>query len=120
MKKWLIPIALLAACGGASDVLGLSGVISAGLGLQPGILKFYDDSVLIDVPQSATVGNPVMIAVKTYGGGWITRGETRLTQSGLSVEIAPFDKVTDPGPQGACTDDLRIFEHDVVVVFEDP
>ena len=120
MKKWLIPIALLAACGGASDVLGLSGVISAGLGMQPGILKFYDDSVLIDVPQSATVGNPVMIAVKTYGGGWITRGETRLTQSGLSVEIAPFDKVTDPGPQGACTDDLRIFEHDDYVVFEDP
>lgn len=121
MKKWLIPIVLVAACsGGAPDVLGLSGVISAGLGLQPGILKFYDDAVLIDVPQSATVGNPVMIAVKTYGGGCITRGETRLTQSGLSVEVAPFDKVIDPGPQGACTDDLRIFEHGVVVVFDTP
>ena len=58
MKKWLIPIALLAACGGASDVLGLSGVISAGLGLQPGSLKFYDDSVRLDVPQPAPVGNP--------------------------------------------------------------
>ncbi len=121
MKKWLIPIALVAACsGGGSEVLGLSGVISAGLGLQPGILQFYDDPVLIDVPQSAAVGKPVMIAVKTYGGGCITRGETRLTQSGLSVEIAPFDKVTEPGPQEACTDDLRIFEHDVVVMFDTP
>ncbi len=61
-----------------------------------------------------------MIAVKTYGGGCITRGETRLTQLGLSVEIAPFDKVTDPGPQGACTSVLRILEHDIVVVFDTP
>ena len=65
MKKWFIPIALVAACSSGSEVLGLSGVISAGLGLQPGILQFYDDAVLIDVPQSATVGDPVMIAVKT-------------------------------------------------------
>ena len=44
MKKWSIPIALAAACSGGSEVLGLSGVISTGLGLRLGILKFYQSS----------------------------------------------------------------------------
>jgi hypothetical protein len=121
MKKCLLAIALLAACSSqSSDVVGLSGVLAAGLGLRPGIILFYDDSVRIDVPASAAIGDSVTIGVKTYGGGCVTKGETRVSRSGLAVEISPFDRVTDPGPQGACTQVLRILNHDVVLVLDRP
>lgn len=121
MKSWLIPMVLLAACNdNFDDTFGLSRIQDGGLGVQPGIIKFYDDPILIGVPETAFVGDSVTIGVKTYGGGCVVQGETRLNQSGLSVEVLPFDGVIDPGPQGACPDVLLTFDHDVVVVFDGP
>lgn len=119
MRSWIIPMTLLMACSEHSD--GMSGLADIGNvepGLYPGIIKFSDDPILIDVPDNASVGDSITIGLQTYGGGCVTKGETRLDQSTLSVEIAPFDRVIDPGPQGACTHILKTFDHSVVVAFD--
>ena len=119
MKTWFLPLVLVTlACGNpAGEAFDIMDLIAAGTGVQPGIVKFYD-SIDIRVPGTAAVGESVTIAVVTWGGGCVSKAETVVTTSGLSVLVEPMDRVTDPGPRGACTEQLLGFDHEATVVFD--
>ncbi len=106
-------IALLSATACASQ----GQVLEPTVELQPGILEFYDQPVQITTPDTVAVGAPATIEVKTYGGGCVSKGETRVTVEGLLAVVEPLDSVITPSPEAACTDELRFFSHIVTVEF---
>jgi hypothetical protein len=59
-------------------------------GLQPAIIEF-DGKSSIDVPRTATVGQTIQVSVKTWVGGRISRGDTRVTYDRGSIHIEPLD-----------------------------
>lgn len=75
-----------------------------------GVVDFYQDSVVVDVPDTATAGQEVRIMVRTYGGGCERMGPTETQQRGDTVFVTPWD-FTVRGPHVACTDILRMFDH---------
>lgn len=77
-----------------------------------GVIDFYDDPVVIIVPEMASVGGPFEVSVRTFGNGCVSRGRTEVEAAGLSVRVTPYDIHSG---QKYCTDILRVFEHRAVV-----
>lgn len=77
----------------------------------PGIIDFHEDGVVVSVPDTVRAGVPFEVAVRTYGGGCISEGGTKVEpQDGLVFDVRPFD-VDRSRPGVACTMELRYFEH---------
>ena len=85
------------------------------IGLFPGILKHYGDQAVIDIPEVVAISDIVTITVHTYGlgGGCSSKGETRVSDSGHTILIEPFDSVTSV----ACEEILLLFAHQVTATF---
>ena len=80
-------------------------------------IHFYADPLLVDVPPTATAGTPFIVAVTTYGGGCIGEDTTVVKVDGDRADVVPYQRVYRPGPNGACTMELRVTRREVAVTF---
>jgi hypothetical protein len=99
--------AALAAC---SAVLGLGGE------RRPGVIAFHNDPVVVDVPGAALVGIPFEVAIRTYGGGCISQGETLVRAYRDTVHVRPYDI---HGGADICTLELVFFDHRATVTLRE-
>jgi hypothetical protein len=83
----------------------------------PGVISFYGESELAEVPESAVAGEPFEVMVVTFGGGCITQDGTEVDVSGLEVDVRPYD--LESGGE-VCTAELRLFEHRATVTVAVP
>jgi len=74
----------------------------------------------VEVPATGAAGQPVPITVTTYGGGCIGEDTTVVDVHGLHADIVPYQRVYNPGANGACTMELRINPRQLQVVFAQP
>lgn len=93
---------------------GCSGVLGLDAEKRPGIIAFYDDPVVVDVPDTVEVGAPFEVSVRTYGGGCIRKDGTEVEEDGLRIQIRPYDIHSGAS---ICTAELRLFDHRVTVSF---
>lgn len=111
MKKLSFALlAVLAAC--QSDPTG-QGETTRRLGT----IQFFGDPVRIVAPATVHAGVPFTVQVITYGGGCVTQGDTEAAVTGSEAQVTVYDWVVDPGPNGACTLELRMFEHTATLQF---
>lgn len=86
---------------------------------QPGILASDRGDEVIVAPERGTVGVPLLVVVRTRGGGCVRKGEAQSHVDGLTADVTPFDYFTVIlPPNSACTRELRIFSHEASVVFD--
>ena len=85
---------------------------------QPGILAGDRSDAVIQAPERGTVGVPVLVIVRTVGGGCVRQGETESHVDGLAADVTPFDSFTVMLPPNmACTMERRVFSHHASLVF---
>ena len=73
---------------------------------------------LPQIPETATAGVPLEMAIWTGGGGCYRQGYTEVEVDGRSAVVTPYDFRTTGG--GDCPLLLAIFEHRTTVVFKEP
>jgi hypothetical protein len=114
MKTRFLMLVLLAAACGSNPVEQL------GTGVVRGVIKFQGQ-VVINVPETAEVGEPVTISVRSWGveDCYITRGPTRVTDSGHWVLVEPFDTASQLPRAGVCGGPIYHFAHEATVVFSE-
>jgi hypothetical protein len=100
--------------------LSLVGAVSAcardGIVEQIGQIQGDGAPLGIQVPDSARLGESVLITLVTYGNGCMSRGDTEISIREDDVEITPYDR-RNVGT-GTCPTILLEFEHDLTVVFD--
>ena len=87
----------------------------------PGIIDF-DDSAwpLPRIPETATAGVPLEMAVWTLDIGCIRQGDTEVEVDGRSAVVTPYDFLMTGDDVGCARYGPRFFEHEATVVFEEP
>lgn len=85
-----------------------------------GTIEYYGDPVQVEIPTDATRGSEFTVTVVTYGGGCVSEGETETDIDGLNVVVTPYDYDVSGQlpPNGACTDELNLFEHETTLRFD--
>ena len=85
-----------------------------------GIINF-DDSAwpLPRIPETATAGVPLEMAVWTLGICPLRQGDAEVEVDGRSAVVTPYDFLRT-GDDFACPLIYRRFEHEATVVFEEP
>lgn len=114
----LILISAIAALGCDS----LTGVEAHDNGRVPATLEHYGDEIRIEIPTTVTAGEDFTVAVFTYGGGCVSKGETESEVQGSTATIRPYDydaTATLPA-NSACTSDLKIYRHEATLRFMQP
>jgi len=103
-----------AACGGKSP-----SAAEPPVGVQPGIIEFYDLSTEVRALASASLGDTVMITVTTYGD-WdcIKFHSTEVRTGRLSIEVVPLDYFEERTGTW-CVDVLVPIEHEARVLLLD-
>ena len=84
---------------------------------RPATLQFHGDSARVTVPPSGTMGQPVRVALTTYGGGCVREDTTEVRVRGLVAEVMPYQLAPRPGSSMICTMELRLTRREVDVVF---
>ena len=88
---------------------------------QPAWIRFYQDPMLVEVPNVASRGVDFEVTVRTFGGGCIAQGDTEVTIAATIAEVRPFDVfVTHLPPNYACTSELRHYLHRATLRFMAP
>ena len=86
---------------------------------QLGLIQYYHDPLVVQIPETVAVASPFEVTVRTYGGGCIDQGDTEVSVVGQAAAVRPYDVfVTDLPPNYACTDELRLYTHRAHVRFE--
>jgi len=80
----------------------------------------FGDPTLVEVPSSVTAGTPFTVKVTTYGGGCISEDTTVVKVDGQRADVVPYQRIYQPGPNGACTMELRVTRRQASVVFDAP
>lgn len=118
MKQTIgVSILLALACSQSADLDDPFAALSDARGPIPGIISFYQDSIVIDVPATATVGQPFDVLVWTRGDGCFSEGETTVTTTGTQTVVEPFDSVLR---DLVCNSILLLFEHTASVTLTEP
>ena len=87
---------------------------------QPAILQFYEDPIVIQVPETVAVASEFEVTVRTYGDGCIDQGDTEVSISGRQASVRPYDHfVTHLPPNYACPDILKVYTHRAVLRFDE-
>jgi hypothetical protein len=86
--------------------------------LRPAIL--INDGVQATIIAASTVdhGQPVDVAITTFGTGCDEIGDTQITGQAGEIEIAPRDWYVIPLPNQVCTADIRQFVHTARLTFD--
>jgi len=112
--------ALLAACApmlaACSDDAGVLAVTV----LRPAAIAFYGDTVVASVPDSARVGVPFLVQVRSFGGGCTAQDQTGIAVVGRRVDVRPLVREPGPASQVACPDILLTFTHSAPVTITEP
>ncbi len=116
-RKSLFRLAVIAAAALTVSCSNHETVMGQDRELRLGVIEPFGTPVEITVPGSVVAGTPFEITVNTYGNGCVGLGETRVTVTGLTAEIEPFDWVVTPHPGAFCTDELNRFSHVATVEF---
>jgi len=106
----LLSAAMLVA--GCSDFTGLDAANRV-----PGVLAYYEDPTVIQVPEVVSRGEEFHVRVRTYGAGCSQQGFLRTRIRRGVVEVRPFDLAFDAQH---CPDHLGLFDHSATVVLENP
>ena len=88
-----------------------------------GVMETFANPVLVEVPDSVAVSVPFAVSVTTYSGfhSCVTRiGDTEVGLEGSIARVTPYDYRSERTEDRACTDILRIFEHQTTVRFDVP
>lgn len=117
MKKWFVLLFVIQACGSSPSIGDPFAAFNSVDGQIPGIISFYRDSVVIDVPTTATVGQPFDVLVWTRGNGCFSKGATTVTTTGGRTLVEPFDSVRR---DIVCNSILLLFEHVASVTLTEP
>lgn len=82
---------------------------------EPAVIRFYQETRPIVIPDTVIRGVPFEVRVPTYAGGCTQAiARTEVQVRGAVVEIRPVNRtVTVPG--GGCTRDLRVLEHRAMI-----
>jgi hypothetical protein len=81
-------------------------------------IRFYQDPMLVEIPNVVSRGVDFEVAVRTFGGGCISQGDTEVSIAGKTAEVRPFDIfVTHIPPNSACTSELRYYLHRATLRF---
>jgi hypothetical protein len=110
-RRWPVAAAVVAlSFTGCDSALGL-----VRGGRQLGVIAFYSDPIVIEVPDTVRRGQDFTVRVRTYGGGCISQGPTEVEVAGLRATVTPYD--IDSG-SGFCTSELRLFQHAATIRFD--
>lgn len=112
MKPGIVSLALIAAACGSIPFEPIED------NERLGVVKFEDEAVNINVPETAAVGDTVTISVASWGAEpCVTKGRTRVTRSGSTLVVEPIDSLPLLQPGTVCTTSLDLFIHEAIVVF---
>ncbi|HUF13959.1 MAG TPA: hypothetical protein VMN78_12720 [Longimicrobiales bacterium] len=81
-----------------------------------GIISFFHDPVVINVPDAVEAAVPFEVSVRTYGGGCQTQGVTDVEVTGHRVDVRPYDIHSG---HDFCTQPLRMFDHVAMVTIHE-
>ena len=104
MRSLFVLVLVVAACG-TDDVV------------EPGVIVWDQYDVTVDVPDATTVGSPIAISVRTYGGHCRVMDETRVTINADEALVEPFDRYVDPRDDGGCIQIVQFFQHKGTITF---
>jgi len=107
--SWVCLVTAIVACG-SPTVPGEELRLAA-------IGHYYHDDPRITLPNTAMVGEPVVLRVNSYGGGCTRKGETRTEITPDGPVVLPYDYVDRS--RFTCNRKLHIFSHEAVLVFEE-
>ena len=82
-----------------------------------GVIAFYDQPIVIDLPDTVQVGVPFVVSIQTYGGGCLSEGPTKIRVRGLLIDVTPYD--IHNGAE-ACEDILNMFPHETTLALPTP
>jgi hypothetical protein len=80
----------------------------------PGTIELYSQPVVVSANYTVPLGQPIVVRVRTYGNGCVSRGDTEIQQQDLQATITPHDYQQRAQ---ACPDILRTFEHEATLRF---
>ena len=72
----------------------------------------------IELPDTVIADIPFAVVVRTIGGGCERIGPTELSVDEVTASVVPYDYTPAPGRSVICDAVLKIFEHDVTIVFQ--
>jgi len=75
------------------------------------------EAITVDVPSAARAGQPLLVAVTTYGGGCISEDTTVVDVHEHLADVVPYQRIYQPGRNEGCTMELRVNRRQVAVVF---
>lgn len=81
------------------------------------VIELGDDPPEVVVPATATAGTPFEVRVTSYGGGCISAAPTRVSVSGSTATVEPYQVITRGR---ACTADFRTDVNVATVRFNAP
>lgn len=87
--------------------------------LEIGTAWFYFQPAVVDIPDTVDAGVPFDVMVRTFGGGCDRIGPTEVARGATEAVVVPMD-YTLVGPNLACPDILRSFDHETTVTFANP
>lgn len=82
-----------------------------------GAVQFHEEPVLIQAPDTVNAGESFSVSVRTWGGGCVSEGPTRVSRDGSTVRIEPIDIEV---VAEVCTAELRRFMHMAEVTLASP
>lgn len=98
-------VLLCAACAGEDSVI------------EPAIIEFYSNPLMIEAPSTARTGESFLVTVMAYGGGCIVAERTDVEPSDDAFDVIPLHRRHIPDEDGGCTQELRLFRHSVALAF---
>lgn len=110
---WVAAAPLLAGCGDDAGLLATTV-------LRPAAIAFYGDTVVATVPDSARVGVPFVVQVRSFGGGCTVQDQTGVAVRGRRVDVRPLVREPGPASTGACSAILLAFTHSAPVTITEP
>lgn len=112
VKRPLLPL-----IGTAVVLTACSGVLGPNGEKRLGVIAFYEDPVVTEVPDTVQVGVGFEVSVRTYGGGCISEDGTDVHVEDLVVNVRPYDVHSGAN---VCTDELRLFDHRTTLTLTEP
>ena len=100
------------------NLIADSGEDPSGWHVEPGAIIFYGDTSAVELTaDTVRVGASLRIGATTFGGGCTRKAGMRVEVHDFRAVLTPLDSVYTPGPNEACTDELKRISHRAEVVF---
>lgn len=104
-------LALLVACAPLVSACGDDAGLLAVTVLRPAAIAFYGDTIVAIVPDSARVGVPFIVQVRSFGDGCTVQDQTGIAVAGRRVDVRPLVREPGPAADQACPAVLLTFTH---------